>query len=316
LYIERWLFLVLSQSKFGSMKAVEVRLLKEYDNSFLVYHEVNPFSRWHYHPDIELVLIIKGEGKRMIGDHIDRFENGDLVFMGPNLPHEWLCDDEYYYNKSGFQGEGIVIQFLDNFLGDGFFDIPENKKLKKMMAEAERGCLIQGQTKEMISAIMKKMITQNSSEQLYSLFTIFQLLSNSTEHSLLSSPNFLQSFKVDGYDPMKKVVQYIMQNFQDPINIKNLLDIANMSNTSFSILFKKTHNMTFKEYLVKVRVGYACRLLDDDAKSISQISFEAGFENLSNFNRLFKKIKGCTPSEFKYNIKKSETLKAYYLQND
>ena len=103
-----------------------------------------------------------------------------------------------------------------------------------------------------------------------------------------------------------------MQNFQDPINIKNLLNIANMSTTSFSVFFKKTYNMTFKEYLIKVRVGYACGLLEDDAKSVSQISFESGFENLSNFNRLFKKVKGCTPSEFKTKLNKSEILKDYY----
>ncbi len=297
------------------MKALEVRLLKEQANSFLLYHELNPFVRWHYHPDYELVLIVKGAGKRMVGDHIDRFDNGDLVFMGPNLPHEWLCDDEYYYHKSGFQGEGIVIQFLHNFLGDNFFDIPENKKLKKIITDSERGFILQGAIKEKISEIMKNMLTQPASDQLYSLLSIFQILSNSEDHILLSSPNFLKSFQADGYDPMKKVIQYISQNFQDPINIKKLLNIANMSNTSFSVLFKKNYNMSFKEYLVKLRVGYACRLLDDDTKSISQISYEAGFENLSNFNRLFKKIKGCTPSEFKYKVKKSETLEAYYNDN-
>ena len=294
------------------MKAVEVRLLKEYDKSFLVFHETNPFSRWHFHPDLELVLIVKGSGKRMVGDSIDRFEDGDLVLMGSNLPHEWLCDDAYYYNKNGFQGEGIVIQFLPDFLGNTFFKIPENRKLNKIINEAERGCLIEGVTREMITGIMKKMILQTPDEQLFSLFSIFQLLSNCNEYKLLSCPNFFQSFEADGYDPMKKVVQYIMQNFQDPINIKNLLNIANMSTTSFSVFFKKTYNMTFKEYLVKVRVGYACGLLEDKSKSISQISFESGFENLSNFNRLFKKVKGCTPSEFKTKLNKSEIFKEYY----
>lgn len=298
------------------MKAVEVCLIKDYDKSFLVYHEKNPFSRWHYHPDLELCLITKGSGKRMVGDNIDRFEEGDLVFMGSNLPHEWLCNDEYYYHKDGFKGEGIVIQFLYNFLGEKFFEIPENKKLKKILADASRGCLLQGKIKVKISHIMKTMLRQTPNQQLHSLLLIFQELSYSEDHVLMSSPNFLKTFQEDGYDPMKKIIQYIMQNFQDPINIKNLLDIANMSNTSFSILFKKRYNMTFKEYLVKIRLGYACRLLDDDSKSISQISFESGFENLSNFNRLFKKIKSCTPSEFKNKVKKSEAYKEHYQKKD
>jgi AraC-like DNA-binding protein len=294
------------------MKAVEVKLLKEYDKSFLLYHETNPFSRWHYHPEYELVLIIKGAGKRMVGDHVDRFEEGDLLFLGSNLPHEWLCDDEYFSHTKGFKGEGIVIQFVEDFLGKIFFEVSENKKLKKILSDSVRGCLLKGTTKLIITKIMKKMLLQDPSDNLYSLLNIFKIISNSTDHTLLSSPNFLQSFQSDEYDPMKKVIQYILQNFQEPIHIKNLLKIANMSSTSFSVLFKKTHNMTFKEYLVKIRVGYACRLLSDEDKSISQISFEAGFENLSNFNRLFKKFKGVTPSEFKHQVKKSEKYAEFY----
>lgn len=149
---------------------------------------------------------------------------------------------------------------------------------------------------------MKKMLTQDAGDNLYSLLNIFKILSNSKDHTLLSSPNFLQTFQSDDYDPMRKVIQFILQNFHELIHFKNLLKIANMSNTSFSVLCKKPHNMTFKEYLVKIRVGYACRLLGDDEKSISQISFDAGFENLSNFNRLFKKFKGVTPSECKSQL--------------
>lgn len=294
------------------MKAVEVKLLKEHDKSFLLYHETNPFSRWHYHPEYELVLITKGAGKRMVGDHVDRFEEGDLVFLGSNLPHEWLCDDEYFSHTKGFRGEGIVIQFVEDFLGKSFFEVSENRKLKKLLSDSVRGCLLKGNTKLITTKIMKKMLLQAPSDNLYSLLNIFKIVSNSTDHTLLSSPNFLQAFQSDEYDPMKKVIQYILQNFQEPIHISNLLKIANMSSTSFSVLFKKTHNMTFKEYLVKIRVGYACRLLNDEDKSISQISFEAGFENLSNFNRLFKKFKGVTPSEFKHQVKKSEKYAEFY----
>lgn len=294
------------------MKAAQVQLLKEYDKSFLLYHETNPFSRWHFHPEFELVLITKGRGKRMVGDHIDRFEEGDLVLLGSNLPHEWLCNDEYFNRPNGFQGEGIVIQFLENFLGNTFFEIPENKRLIKIIEDSERGCLLRNESKLMISRIMKKMLHQDPSDNLYSLLNIFKILSNSTDYIILSSPNFLKTFQCDGQDPMKKVIQYLLQNFQETIHIKDLLRIANMSSTSFSVLFKNTYNMSFKEYLVKVRLGFACRLLGDDDKSVSQISFEAGFENLSNFNRLFKKFKGVTPSEFKNNVKQSEKHAEFY----
>ena len=191
------------------MKAVEVQLLKDYDKSFLVYHELNPFSRWHYHPEYELVLIVKGTGKRMVGDNIDRFEEGDLLLLGPNLPHEWLCDDEYFNQEEGFKGEGVVIQFEEKFLGATFFEMYENRGLKKIMADSVQGCLLEGNTKLTITEIMKKMLLQDATENLYSLLSIFRILSYSKHHVLLSSPNFLKTFQSDGYDPMKKVIQYI-----------------------------------------------------------------------------------------------------------
>lgn len=294
------------------MKPVEIRLLKEQNHSFVFYHETNPFSRWHYHPEFELVLINKGSGKRMVGDNIDRFENGDLVLMGANVPHEWLCDDAYFATPKQFQGEGMVVQFLENFLGEPFFKIPENKNLRKVLDDAAQGCLIKGKTKKNITDTMIKMKQMDSQERLYSLFTIFRLLSNSREYQLLSSPNFTINFQAEEGGAMKKVIQFIMQNFQEKINMKKLLSIANMSSTSFSTLFKKTYNMTFTEYILKVRIGYACSLLSDNDKSISQISSEAGFENLSNFNRLFKKIKNITPKDFRKKMSESEKYAEFY----
>lgn len=296
------------------MKAVEIRLLKEQDQSFLFYHETNPFSRWHYHPDIELVLITKGAGKRMVGDHIDRFEEGDLVLLGSNLPHEWLCDEIYFKHPSGFCGEGIVIQFLENFMGDTFMQLPENRRLKKILDDSQQGLLVEGRTKELVTDIMKKMLSMDSESRLYALFRIFNILAKSKDYAALSSHGFISSFQTADDTPMKKVIQYIYQHFQKNISINNVLQVANMSSTSFSVLFKRTYNMTFKEYLVKLRVGYACRLLADNDKHIAQISYEAGFENISNFNRLFKNIKGITPSEYRKKIMSSVDYAALFAE--
>jgi AraC-like DNA-binding protein len=294
------------------MKAVEISLLKDNNQSFTFYHERNPFSRWHYHPEFELVLIVKGSGKRMVGDHIDRFEEGDLVLLGSNLPHEWLCDTAYFDPQNGFQGEGIVVQFLDSFLGGHFFKIPENRTLRKVLDDATEGCLIMGQTKEKITDIMVSMVTMDAQDRLYALFDIFKILSKTKEYQLLASPNFTTTFQADYNHSMKKVIAYIMQHFQEKIEMKMLLSIANMSSTTFSVSFKKNYNMTFSEYVLKVRIGYACSLLTDDNKSISQVATEAGFENLSNFNRLFKKAKGITPKEFRHKALESEQYSAFY----
>ncbi len=289
------------------MKVSEIRLFKEPDKSFIVYHEKKPFSPWHRHPEYEFVLIKKGRGKRMVGDHIDRFEENDLVFIGSETPHEWRCDPEYYNEMGDFGGEGIVIQFTYNFLGDNFFEAVENKPLKNFLLKSSRGFEVYGGCKKQIISIMNRMVKMNDTDQLYTLFSIFRILSATCELNPLSSPSFPESFWLKDNGQMQKALQFILQNFQKQVQIKDLLRVTNMSNTTFYNAFMLTYRMPFKSYLLNVRIGYACRLLADAAKSISETAYESGFENLSNFNRQFKKIKGITPSEFQ-RLKRAEMV--------
>ena len=284
------------------MKVSKIRLLKEPDKSFIVYKETKPFSRWHHHPEYELVLIVKGKGRRMVGDHFDRFEENDLVLLGPYTPHEWMCDREYFGLNNHFFGEGIVIQFLPSFLGDKFFEIPENLALNNILKESSRGIEILGERKEEIINIMIDMANKDGVNRLYSLFSIFNLFLTIEEKKLLASVAFTNQFKSNENTPMQKAIQYIMQNFQNHINLNDLLEITNMSYSSFCSYFKNSFRMTFKEYLLNIRVGYACKLLTETEQNISEIAFICGFENISNFNRRFKKIKGITPSHFQKRI--------------
>jgi AraC-like DNA-binding protein len=279
-----------------------MRLMKEADKSFIVYHEIHPFSRWHHHPEYELVLIVKGKGKRMVGDHIDRFRNHDLVLVGSYLPHEWLCDREFYEHPGGFQGEGIVYQFLPDFLGPQFFEIPENRKLRLMLDESSRGIKFTGKTKEKIISLMVQNYELDGNDQLYSLFSIFRILSKTNEYTLLSSPGFMEPFHKEGNEPMQKALEYILRNFHKEVSMKEMLGITNMSNTAFCMAFKKCYRMTFKEYLLNARIGYACKLLTDGTLNISQIAYNCGFENISNFNRQFKKLKCLTPSQYQNKL--------------
>lgn len=289
------------------MKVAKVRLMQEPDKSFIYYHENNPFTSWHHHPEYELCLITKGRGKRMVGDSIDRFENNDLVLIGSYTPHECHCDPEYYNHPDGFQGEGIIIQFVHDFLGDTFFKIHENSELNKFLHDSTRGYSFFGETKKRIISIMLKMKEMNDCERFYTLFSIFKIFSTTKEFNILSSPAFNEPFWIDDLGPMQKALKFILQNFQKKISIKDLLEITNMSNTSFYAAFKQTYRMPFKDYLLNIRIGYACKLLTDPSQNISGIAYESGFENISNFNRQFKRIKSITPSQFQGQIKKIET---------
>ena len=284
------------------MKVAEIRLFKGIDKSFIFYHEEKNFSSWHCHPEHELVLITKGSGKRMVGDSIDQFKDGDLVFLGSYLPHEWKCDKKYFNENHTFSGEGLVVQFLSDFLGSDFFNLPENAGLKSFVNTSSQGCLLFGETKRIITEQMVAMKHLSETDRFYKLLAIFKVLSSTTEYSLLSSPAFVENYRSDEMIPLKNAIKYIMTNFQRQIRIEELLEISNMSNTTFFKTFKKTTQMSFKSYLIRLRIGYSCKLLTDETLNITQIAYESGFENISNFNRQFKKEKSCTPREYRRNF--------------
>lgn len=285
------------------MKIAKLRLIKEPNRSFIIHRETDPFTPWHHHPEYELVLIIKGRGKRLVGDHIDRFEEGDLVLLGPYLPHAWVIDIEEGKDIRDLDDEAFVIQFSYDFLGDRFFEIPEFTSLKKFLLRSERGYEFYGDVKFRIIAILRKMQNMDDTGKLYALFRIFQLFDNTDKYKVLASPAYMQSLNVKGSETMKIALQYIMQNFQKRIQIEDVLRITHKSYAAFYKAFKKTYGLSFTDYLLKVRIGYACMLLSEDQVKISEIAYDSGFENLANFNRQFRKIKRITPSAFRNQIR-------------
>jgi len=280
------------------MKVAKIRLRQEPYKSFIVHHEKDPFTPWHYHPEYELVLIIKGKGKRVIGDNVSRFEKNDLIFMGPYLPHQWICDVQNADPVKGPDDEAFVIQFEYDFLGSKFFEVPENVCLKRFLIDSVRGFEFYGDTKIQIISILHQMFDMNDIKRLYALLTLFEVFGFTKEYNYLASPNVVDKFSLLNNEPIQNAIQFILTNFQNKIRIEDLLAVTNMSYASFYSSFKKAYLMPFKDYLLKVRVGYACKLLTEESKHISEIAFESGFENLSNFNRQFKKIKSMTPSQF------------------
>lgn len=284
------------------MKIANIRLLKEPNKSFIVHVERSPFAPLHQHPEYELVLIVKGKGRRMVGDHIDRFEENDLIFTGPFLPHQWICDNENSEDPESLKNEAFVIQFVHDFLGDKFFEIPENATLKSKLLESSRGYVFYGKSKNEIISLLTRMITMNDVERLYALFSIFKIFQASNEYHFLSSPASVEAFLLKENEPMQKALQFILQNFQKQIQIKDLLEVTNMSYTTFYSKFKHAYVLPFKDYLLHIRIGFACKLLIDEDKNMAQVAHDCGFENTSNFNRQFKKIKKMTPSQFQRQL--------------
>lgn len=287
------------------MKPIEYRLPQEFDKSFIVFEEkaIFFFYPWHYHPEYELVLITKSTGRRMVGDHIGYFKEGDLVFMGPLLPHVWVNDPEFVNGQAKSSAEAIVIQFVEGFLGDFFLHIPELDQFKKILRHSKRGIAINGKSKEIINDLMKKMLCQNGLQRLASLITIFDILSGCSEYELLANPNFEQQVQSGNCsDRFNKITEYIMRNFTNNITLPEIAGVANMGVTAFCNFFKQHHKVTFVEYLNTMKIGHACKMLGEKDQNVVGVAYQSGYNTLANFNRQFKKIKKMTPSEFRKTL--------------
>jgi AraC-like DNA-binding protein len=264
-------------------------------SSFLADTFITPYfeTPWHYHSEYELVLIIKGSGKRFVGNHVSDYQVGNLTFMGPNLPHLFRKD------VSNEHGGSLVIHFKEEFLGNDFQLIPEMQKIKLLFERSKMGIDISGKTRDEIDRQMNKIIGLRGMGRLISLLDLLSMLADSPDYELLSNPDLSWQNNKDS-DRLNKVFDYLMTHFTEDIQLEKVAELANMSYSGFCRYFKNRTKKTFSHFVNEIRIGYACkRLMESDVASISNICFESGFNNLTNFNEQFKKIVKVTPHQFK-----------------
>ena len=235
----------------------------------------------------------------MVGDHIGYFQEGDLVCMGPYLPHVWVNDPVFVNGEADYEANAIVIHFNENFLGGDFLKIPEMDPLRNFLRLSKRGVAFHGATREKINKLMREMVDMNGIQRLSSLFSIFAVLSQAKEFELLASPGFMENSESNGSDRLTRIKDYIHQNFDKDISLPEVAAKANMAVTTFCNFFKDQYRITFVEYLNSVRIGHACKLLSDTDRNVVEVAFECGFNNLANFNRQFKKYKKMTPTDYR-----------------
>jgi AraC-like DNA-binding protein len=286
------------------MKLIVERLNKDAQSSFVLQKDVFAHypTPWHHHPEFELVLVLKSSGDKIIGDHMSSFTDGDLAFLGPNLPHVYRNSKSYYEENSALRAEAIVIHFNLDFLGNGFFSIPEMESIAKFLEESMMGFSIIGKTRQVVAQKMIRMLQITGPERIIELLTILHLLADTKEKKKLASPGFIQNFKTSGSEQITEVCDFIMKNFTSDLTLNQVAQIAHMSPNVFCIFFKQRTRKTFVNFLNEVRIGYACKLLSDDQNNISEICYMSGFHNLSNFNRQFIRIVNKTPLQYKKEI--------------
>ncbi|PXY01256.1 AraC family transcriptional regulator [Marinifilum breve] len=260
---------------------------------------------WHYHPEFELIFIEKSHGTLVVGDCIDHFNDGDMIFIGPNTPHIMKNDDLFYSKESEERVIAWVVHFKEDSFGKEFFLLPEMRRIKEMLINSFKGIRIEGSTKYKIIQHLKNLHTSDYSQRIIVLLQILQLIAQSEDLEYLASDSFVESFKQSSNQKLYKIYEYVSENFQQKIDLEEAAKIANMSKTAFCRFFKSKTQKTFSEFLNEMRINYAQKLLAEGKLSVSQIAYECGFNSPSYFNKQFKAFTGKSPKEKKSEIQSS-----------
>ncbi len=254
---------------------------------------------WHFHSEYQLFTVLKGRGTRFIGDHMQSFKEGDMVFTGPNLPHLWRSDNSYFDSKNGLETHGIVIYFPDDFLGNSVFAMEEFAEIALVLQKSDRGIEINGKTNQAIRLMMQELLYMKGGESIIQLLQILNKMVDSADCLPITQAGYINMNKESETDRMGQVYEFVMKNFKDKITLEQAAEIANLSVSAFSRYFKTRVNKSFSDFLSEVRISHACKLLHEEEMNISETSFECGFFTLSNFNKQFKERTGKTPLAYK-----------------
>ena len=266
------------------------------EDSFLVFDRTKDEFDFpvHFHPEYELNFVSNGKGvNRVVGDSIEEIDDIELVLVGPNLHHGWLN------NKcTSKEIREITIQFHDNLFQQELLSRKIMKPIKEMFDRSVHGILFSRKASVDIFDRIINLSKLDSMDYFLELTSILHDLANSRNQRLLSNYTTNRD-SFENSDKIKKIYEYVQENFDKKITLAEASELVNMSQVSFNRFMKKRTGKTFVDYVNDVRIGYASiRLIEKDV-SISEIAFNCGFNNIANFNRVFKKSKNCTPSQYK-----------------
>jgi AraC-like DNA-binding protein len=290
------------------LKPILEKIYQPETQSFFLEEVVRKYfiDLWHFHPEIEILYIKEGSGTKYVGDSIYPFNKGDIVIIGSNTPHVWVCDPEYQDPDNNLMTKAICIQFENDFL-ERSSGIPEFYKINNFINDAKRGIQILKKEKNILIELIEELPSLVGMKKLLGLLTILDIMSLSKSIKYLSSPNYKPLvLNSDDQDRMGTIFNYVIKNFSNKIYLEEIASRVNLTPQSFCRFFKSRTTKVFSAYVNEVKIGNACKMLIENRLSISEICFSSGFNYLSNFNRQFKHIKGMTPSEFqsKYGIDK------------
>lgn len=282
------------------MKPVLLKVSPQPAQSYSVRRDTVPYinSRWHYHPELELIYFERGHGTQFIGDDIRNFTNGNLVLVGASLPHYWCFDPEYFDGAQNYETDVLVTHFRQDFLGTTFLGLPENKSVRNLLALAKRGIQIGGETRDAVREMLYELMTATGVRRITLLVDILGIIGNSKDLSYISSIGFSPQYQEHENDRINDIYAFALQNFKRKIMLDEIADIAGISRNAFCRYFKSRTGKTFSQFLIELRVGHACKLLIENNLNVKQVYYESGFHNFAGFHKYFKQITGRSPLNY------------------
>ncbi|MFA5044345.1 MAG: AraC family transcriptional regulator [Paludibacter sp.] len=257
---------------------------------------------WHYHDYYEISFITEGFGKRIVADSIEEFQPGDLIFLGRNLPHVWIANKEILTpNRRSL--EMVFLQLPPESLKPEFLALPELKHVANAIKLSERGIRITGDTLNQVSNIMLQLPYLNNFERFLQFFRLMDIIGQSNDLVPLASTNYKNIHFETKNKRILTIHEYLMKNYRENIDLKEIASLVNMAEGSLCRFFKSIVGITIFEYLNKIKVDLACKLLMDKNLSVLDVAIDSGFNNISHFNKQFKTITGVTPKEYRLRFK-------------
>ncbi|MEJ2003603.1 MAG: AraC family transcriptional regulator [Cyclobacteriaceae bacterium] len=284
------------------VKPIVEKINPGFGNSVLIRQYADPCRdkkpKWHVHPELELVYVNGGSGKRHVGNQVSYYQKGDLIFLGSNLPHYGFTD-----RLTGNRSE-TVIQMKSDFLGENFFAIPEMRNIQKLLDRSHQGIVFHGKTKRRLGGKLEKLYNKEPFDRIISLLKILNELAKSTEYSLLNSEQITIEIEPQDNKRMNIVFDHVRQNFQQQIPLQEIADMVSMTIPAFCRYFKKISGKTFTQFVNEYRLVHAIKLLSEQPMSITEICYQSGFNNFSHFNKQFREFTGKTPSAYRNELTK------------
>jgi AraC-like DNA-binding protein len=288
------------------VKPLLLKVPKGLQKSFSIRQDVVLYfyNRWHYHPELELIHIEQGSGTQFVGDNIQNFQSGDLLLIGPNLPHYWRCDEKYFQRESKLYAQATVVHFSEDIFGKAFLELPENKAISELLFKAKLGMKLSGEGTEKVKELLLNLLNQTSGNPVISLLQILEMLAHCSEVKLLSNTQYQHEYDQYDTDRINQIYQYSISHFQKKISIEEISEVANISPHSFCRYFKSRSRKTYSQFLLELRIGHACKLLSETKLPVAQVCFESGFNNFANFNKYFKVHTGKSPLHYQKEFRK------------